>query len=167
MNAAILFELGDRLENQSIYSLVSMYTKYLLARVLIKTVMFFVLRVSFFQKAIYKWSTEQVNELYLLLKGFGDVVREYPTKFIESEHRKLIELLPVYETFDAILKKLSLKYPDLLGFSQATSLLVKELLSLEATLELLSNATTSMNIFEAEEDLRKGENFEVWIPSQV
>jgi hypothetical protein len=166
MNTAI-FEMGYKLEHKSIYSLVSIYTKYIIARFFIKSFLFFVLRFSFFQKAIYRWATGQVNELYLLLKGFGDVVREYPIHLIESEHRYIIKILPVYERLDMILKKLSVKYPEILSFSNSHSLLLNELLSLEATLELLSDATSARNIVEAEEDLRKGENFEEWIPSQV
>lgn len=166
MNTAI-FDMGYRLEHKSIYNLISIYTKYIIARFFIKVFLFFVFRLSFLQKAIYRWATGQVNELYLLLKGFGDVVREYPIHLIESEHRKLVEILPMYEKFDSILNKLSKKYPDIQNFSQATSLLVCELHSLEATLELLKEATTFRNIKEAEEDLLKGENFEEWIPSQA
>lgn len=163
--SAITYEIGNRLQEDSIYKMVMATMKNTLIRFFAKILVFLIIHSTFFQKMILKGAIANFKEIILMLIGYGEIIKNLPIEIVSSDHKSIQKTLPVYNHFYNFLNKLETRDELLQELFEVSREMVEELESLEATLEIYSNASDLADLIDAENDLKsnKEETFSLWV----
>lgn len=160
----LAFEMGYKLERQSIYRVAIAAGRNILLKFLVEFSLALILNFAFIERLFLRYTIRKLTELVLYLKGFGEVVRKLPIEIVISEYQKLSKVLPVYHKLDIYFSNLKKKDPLVNGLAEVIHQIVCELESIEATLEIYSDASDVEDLKEIEDDImqNKVENFSPW-----
>ncbi len=162
--STLTYELGNKLIENPTYKLVLVTMKNTIVRFLAKVVVFLILNSSFLQKLILQGIIQNFKEIVEILIGYGNTLENLTIPILRSDYQSIQKVLPVYQYVNNFLNHLEPKDELSRELLEVSNQIIQELESLEATLEIYSEASDVADLREAENDLKINKSmFSKWI----